>query len=102
MRKLKKELPADDDQEPFKQIVATKLGKECSFNLRKTQEEVTFKVTVEATKVGVSKNIQGFVGEAWLTNTLERTLKMAGQTELVEHERIACCNRAVNTTQEDL
>ena len=81
-----KELPADDDQEPFKQIVATKLGKECSFNLRKTQDDGVFTVTAEATKVGVSKNLQGSVGGAWLIDTLERTLKMASQTELAETE----------------
>ena len=78
------------------------MGKECSFNLRKTHEEGTFTVTGEATKVGVSKNIQGSVGGAWLSVTLERTLKMAGQAELAEQELIACCKRAVNTSHEDL
>ena len=73
-----KELPADDDQEPFKQIVATKLGKECSFNLRKTQDDGVFTVTAEATKRRVSKNIQGSVGGALLIDTLQRTLKMGG------------------------
>ena len=98
---INKEFLADDDQEPFKQSVATKLRKDCSFNLRKTQDEGVFTVTAEATKVGVSKNIQGSVRGAWLIDTLERTLKMVSQTERTEHELIACCKRAENTTQED-
>ena len=78
------------------------MGKECSFTLRKTQEDGTYTVTGEATNVGVSKNIQGFVGGAWILDILERTVKIASQAELAEQEQTACCKRATNTSQEDL
>ena len=78
------------------------MGKECRFNLRKTQEEGISTITGEASNVGVSKNIQGSLGGAWLFDTLERTLKMASQAELAEQELIACCKRANDTSQGDL
>ena len=96
-------IPLEDDDQPLlKQIVATNTGNKCRFALRKTQEDGTFTVTGEATKVEVSKTIQGFVGGAWILDTLERTVKIASQAELAEQELTACCKRAINTSQEDL
>ena len=51
--------------------------------------------------MGVSKNIHGFVGGAWILDTLERTVEIVSQDELAEQELTAYCKRATNTSQED-
>ena len=94
--------PDDDDQPTLKQIEATYMGRKCNFAMRKTNEEGTFTVTGEETKVGVSKTIQGSVNGAWFLDTFDRAKKIVSQAELAEQELIACSKRAINATQEDL
>ena len=94
--------PDDDDQPILKQIEATNMGRKCNFAMRKTNEEGTFAVTSEETKVGGSKTIQGSVKGAWILDTLDRAKQIISQAELAEQELIVCSKKATNATREDL
>ena len=77
-------IPADDDQEPFKQIEVIKLEGIRICRVRRTQEAGVHTVTYQAIEVGVTNNLQGSPGGAWLQDAAERTEKMVAQAMVAE------------------
>ena len=96
-----KDFLADDDQEPFKQIEVIQCEGIRICTARRTQEAGVQAVTFQAIKVGVTNNLQGSPGGAWLQDAVDRAEKMVNQV-MVAEKIFDCLRKAECTIKDDL